>query len=57
MEINSQNILQSEREKLNQMIDDSLKSQVPLSKNGDIQKQGKFLEHLIELSYKENETR
>lgn len=57
MQIDFQNTIQAEREKLNQMIDDTLKNQVPLAKNSDIQKQGKFLEHLIEAAAKPKETR
>lgn len=57
MEINSQNIIQTEREKLNRMIDDSLINRLPLSKNDEIQKQGKFLEQLIELANKEKKAR
>ncbi len=48
MEINPHNKIQAEREKLNQMIDDTIKNRIPLSKNSDIQQQGRFLEQLIE---------
>ncbi len=57
MEINAQNIIQSEREKLNRMIDDSLNNRVPLSKNDEIQQQGKFLEQLIDMTSKDKEAR
>ncbi len=48
MELNIQNTIQTEREKLNQMIDDTMENRIPLSKNSDIQQQGRFLEQLIE---------
>ena len=48
METNPQSTIQTEREKLNQMIDDTMKNRIPLSKNLDIQQQGRFLEQLIE---------
>ncbi len=57
MEINSQSVIQTEREKLNRMIDDTMKNQIPLSKNKDIQQQGKFLEQLIEQSNRPSESR
>ncbi len=54
MEI-TQNLICSERNKLNQLVDDTLKNHVPLSTNVEIQKQGKFLEQLIEISNKQKE--
>lgn len=42
------NSVQVEREKLNQMIDDTMSRRIPLSKNEDLQKQSRFLEQLIE---------
>ncbi len=55
MEINSQNLINLERNKLNQLVDDTLKNHVPLSANVEIQKQGKFLEQLIDISNNQKE--
>ncbi len=57
MEINSQNLINLERNKLNKMVDDSLKNHVSLSTNAEVQKQGKFLEQLIDISNKQKENR
>jgi hypothetical protein len=57
MDIYSQNIIQSEREKLNQMIDNTLTRHIPLSQNEDVQKQTRFLEQLIEQANKDKENR
>lgn len=43
-----QHSVQIEREKLNHMVDEALTRRIPISKNGDIQKQSRFLEQLIE---------
>ncbi len=49
--------IQLEREKLNQMVEETLRRRIPISKNEDIQKQGRFLEQLIEKAKQANMTK
>lgn len=52
MEDSYRKALQTEREKLDQMIEDTLKNRIPLSQNESVQKQGQLIDRLIEQAKK-----